>query len=75
MYIKKNLEFMIKSKKISIRRVSKDSGVSIKTLSYLLNKPSTRISLNSINKLSQYFEVNLDDFVNKDISKSNEGTI
>ncbi|WP_332492975.1 helix-turn-helix domain-containing protein [Anaerorhabdus sp.] len=66
---------MIKSKKISIRRVSKDSGVSIKTLSYLLNKPSTRISLNSINKLSQYFEVNLDDFVNKDISKSNEGTI
>lgn len=70
MFVKENFLYFIKNKNISLRKVSKDTGVSIKTLSYLINKPSERITLSSVNRLAAYFQISLDEFVNKDMREN-----
>lgn len=67
MYIKENLNYLKNKENVSLRKISATTGISIKTLSYILNKPSKNISVMSVNKLALYFHVTLDDLVNKNL--------
>lgn len=64
MYIRENLIYLKNKKNVSLRKISASTEISIKTLSYIMNKPSKNISVMSINKLAKYFHVSLDDLVN-----------
>ena len=64
MYIRENFIYLKNKENVSLRKISASMGISIKTLSYIMNKPSKNISVMSINKLAKYFYVSLDDLVN-----------
>ena len=67
MYIKNNLKY-IKNKQSSSRfRLAKELDVNESLLRKIENGTTENPQINTIKKICKYFEVNIDDFVNKDL--------
>ncbi len=56
-YLQKNLRFLLKQNQASYREVSKESGVSIKVISAIINNSNLHVTLNSVVKLANYFKL------------------
>lgn len=63
----KTLQKLISRNKLSARKVARDTGISISTISDILN--GRQPSLRSLQTLSRYFDVSLDYLVNGSESK------
>ncbi|ABS23193.1 helix-turn-helix domain-containing protein [Bacillus cytotoxicus] len=54
---------ILKDKRLSITKVSKDTGLSRVTLTALANGTSKGIRFDTLNKLTQYLNVNVDELI------------
>lgn len=68
-YLPKNLRFLLKQNQVSYREVAKETGVSIKVISTIINNSNLHVTLNTVIKLANYFQITLDDFILKDIEQ------
>lgn len=68
-YLQKNLRFLLKQNQVSYREVAKETGVSIKVISTIINNSNLHVTLNTVIKLANYFQITLDDFILKDIEQ------
>ncbi|MGE3611719.1 MAG: helix-turn-helix domain-containing protein [Bacteriovoracaceae bacterium] len=67
----KTLKFLLEKKKISARTLARDTGMSISTVSDILN--GRQPSLKNLQVISEYFGVSLDYLVNgREVTKSIE---
>ena len=71
MFLSKNFLYLKKEKNLSYRNIAQNSGVSLGSLQALI-KSDALTSINTANKLANYFNVTLDDLVNVDLEKMKE---
>ncbi len=78
MYLQKNLKYLLSKNKLSYRDVSRESGVSTRAISFIVNNDCLNVTLYTIIKLSSYFNISIDKLINEDLSKENvppDGTL
>lgn len=73
MFIRNNLLYLAKQKNISFYKIAQSTGISTGHLSDIINskKKQENLYILTIKKLADYFEISIDDFVNKDLSHEN----
>lgn len=73
-YVRENMIYFLKINQISLYRLSKEIDISRITLVRIRDKMSNEknITIRTVMKLSEYFNIPLDDFVFKDFSNENE---
>ena len=67
MYFKKNLKYLRIDNELSVRKLAIETGIHYTNISKLENGQMKEPTIQTIVKLSNFFGVNLDDFVNKDL--------
>lgn len=72
MKILSNLDVMLKSKGITKSTLAKDLGLSVSTVYSWWSNDCNNISIKNIMKISEYFDITIDDFVYKDFSEDEE---
>lgn len=68
--LKSNLKYLLKRENVSINQLSKDTGISRKSLTQLANNTGEGIQFGTINKLLDYFNINLDELIFNEASKT-----
>lgn len=71
MYIKKNTNYIIQSKKLSYFKIEKETEISRANVEKLINgkRNEKNLTIETVIKLANYFEVSLQDFVLTDLSQ------
>lgn len=69
MFFKENLKYLTKNTEINQNRLASILGISRQSITSLLNTDNPRA--NTLIKISQIYNVSIDDLLNKDLSKEN----
>ncbi len=77
MYLRTNLNYLLKKNRISLRKMAADINMSHATFSRMLNGfiPEDGLSLRTVIKLTEYFELSLDEIVYCDLSHEEMSTV
>lgn len=71
----KNFKFLKRKSGKSLRIISQESGIFIKTLENISSGKTLMPKFDTINKLIKYFNVSLDDFMYKDLEEQDKQKI
>lgn len=67
MHLQNNIKYLLNKNNLSYRDVSKESGVSTRAISFIVNKDCSNITISTIIKLATFFNVSIDDLINVDL--------
>ena len=70
----KNLDYLLEKKEMKKSDLAREINVAPSTISAWYNGKYEKVSLQVLKKLSNYFNVTMDELVNDDLSNSNEIT-
>ena len=69
MSVSKNLRFLKEENKYTYRDISLQTNINLGTLNRIMHVDQNNLTLGTLRKLSNLFNVSLDDLVYKDLSK------
>lgn len=67
MFLQKNIKYLLNKNELSYRDVSKESSVSTRAISFIVNKDCSNVTINTVLNLSKYFNISIDDLINTDL--------
>lgn len=72
MYIQKNLAYLKEKNKYSYQEISKHTKLNVNALYSIVVGSYKNITITTVIKLTKFFEISIDDFVYKDLSREME---
>ena len=72
MYLQKNFNYLKFREHVSFRKIAKETGINTNTLQILSKKHDENMRIEVVLKLADFFQVSLDEFVKKDLTRMSE---
>ena len=72
MYLQKNFNYLKFREDVSFRKIATETGINTNTLQILSKKHDENMRIEVVLKLADFFQVSLDEFVKKDLTRMSE---